>query len=159
MAVEALTSIDCNEAARLIAALPLFQQYDFNFERAKAALETALKDQNQECLVARENGKIAGVAWFVKDGGFARSGYLRLIAVAPKHQCSGVGKKLIAELESRYLTHNGIFILATSTNVHAREFYERLGYRKVGEIQDFVKKGLTEVIYYRSAGVPGRAED
>ncbi len=152
--VSLASSEDLDDTARLIASLPLYQQYGFTFEKAKEALEKASHELKSEVLIAREGKEITGVAWFVKDGGFARSGYLRLIAVALKHQCSGVGRKLIEDLESRYLEPNGIFILATSTNEHAREFYEKLGYRKIGEVPDLVKNGLTEVIYYRPPRAP-----
>src|SRR5579885_3882523 len=141
VSVEPLKSADVEEAARLIASLPLYQDYGMNNEKAKAFLERALKDPNAEVLAAHEGTKIAGVAWFVKNGGFGRSGYLRLIAVAESYQCSGVGRRLIEDLESRHLAPHGIFILVTSTNEHARRFYDKLGYEKVGEIRDFVKKG------------------
>lgn len=137
------------ECASLIAELTLYQQYDFTCDKALSALLSAMKDSRCELRVARVDGKTAGIAWFVAEGGFARSGYLKLIAVADEFQCSGVGRRLIEDLESRHLHPNGIFILASSTNAHAREFYEKLGYAKVGEIPDFVKPGLNEVIYFK----------
>ena len=53
-------------------------------------------------------------------------------------------------LEAKHLKPNGIFLLTTDSNVEAQSFYCRLGYRKVGEIPDYVHAGLTEWIYHKA---------
>ncbi len=92
---------------------------------------------------------MAGFAWFVRRGAFDRSGYLRLIAVDDRFLGRGAGQLLMAELERRHLARGGIVLLAAATNVGAHRFYERLGYRHVGELPDYVKPGLHERIYYK----------
>lgn len=150
--IMSLQESDTDAVARLISEDPLFQKYDYTYENAARHLKKTLSQPGQDLILLKEDGRIQGFAWFIKEGTFQRSGYLKLIVVAPDSQCRGVGRILLEELESRYLKPNGIFILVTSTNTHARSFYEKLGYRCVGEVKDFVKAGFTESIYYRAGG-------
>jgi ribosomal protein S18 acetylase RimI-like enzyme len=40
--------------------------------------------------------------------------------------------------------------LVTSDNVRARRFYERHGYRKVGELPELVHPGIDEALYHKA---------
>jgi ribosomal protein S18 acetylase RimI-like enzyme len=57
----------------------------------------------------------------------------------------------MAELELRFLSPNGLFLLCTHTNLGARRFYEGLGYAQLGEVPDYLTPGLQEVIYFKAA--------
>lgn len=151
MNIRSMSVSDIPLLADLIASLPLYQQYGYTSESAASNLVTALGDAHNDILVACDGDKPCGVAWVIKDGGFARSPYLRLIAIDKIHQRNGVGLDLMKELEQRHLKDKGFFLLVTSTNSQARSFYEALGYSSLGELKDFVKEGMTEVIYYKGA--------
>ncbi|OZJ06024.1 hypothetical protein BZG36_01100 [Bifiguratus adelaidae] len=79
-------------------------------------------------------------------------GYTSLIAVALDCQGKGIGAALLKAYEQRCLkasTRGGCFLLAHHTNVKAHRFYERLNYRKVGELPSFVMVDVSEVIYWK----------
>jgi ribosomal protein S18 acetylase RimI-like enzyme len=135
--------------AAIIGRLPLFERYGFGEQAAARLLHAALDEPRAVLLVAQEQAEVAGFAWFVRRGGFDRSGYLRLIAVDDRWQGRGVGQQLLHELERRHLTEGGILLLAESSNSAAHAFYQRLGYRQVGEIPDYVRPGLNERIFYK----------
>ena len=140
-----------NHCLSLVAATPLLQRYGFSRPKAMLQLAKAAKDPSHDLVVVEKNKRVEGFAWVICNGVFGRSAYLKLIIVAPDAQGRGVGRLLMRKVEKRHLKPNGLFLLATSTNRRARKFYEKLGYRKVGELPDFVKKGFKEVIYHRPA--------
>ena len=140
--------------AAIVGRLDLFQRYGFGEEQASRLLGVAAGEPRAVLLVAEEDGategdSVAGFVWFVRRGAFDRSGYLRLIAVDDRWQGRGAGQSLLAELERRHLSEAGILLLAEASNTAAHRFYERLGYRPVGEIPDYVKAGLSERIFYK----------
>jgi ribosomal protein S18 acetylase RimI-like enzyme len=131
---------------------PLFARYGTSRKTLAPVLTREVSDPGSVVVGAfAASGALLGFAWFVKKGAFARSGYLRLIVVDPAEKTSGVGRALMNHLESAFLRPNGIFLLATDSNRDAHAFYTRLGYRKVGEIPDYVAPGLTEWIFHRPA--------
>ena len=150
-----LEKTDLDACAKIVSATELFRAYGYSGESARKHLEAAMTGSDDDLVVAREGAETVGFAWFVKKGAFARSGYLRLIAVDPARLKSGAGRALMTELERRHLSPDGLVLLVTSTNRGARAFYEKLGYRQVGELPDYVKPGLNETIYFRAA--PGGA--
>lgn len=154
MRILPLTHSNITSAAQIIASIKLFQQYDYNFDRACRHLENAIVDETNDIITADEGGVLAGFAWVIKNGVFGRSPYLKLIAVDQKFARKGIGRMLMNTVEDRYLSPNGLFILTTSTNGDARKFYETRGYRDIGELKDFVKDGFTEVIYFLRARLP-----
>jgi RimJ/RimL family protein N-acetyltransferase len=44
---------------------------------------------------------------------------------------------------------NHLYLLATTDNLGARRFYERHGYRHVGDLPDLVWPGLDEALYHK----------
>ena len=143
--------------AAIVGGLELFVPYGFDAGSARRLLSAALTDARAELLVVEASPiaaapgepAVAGFAWFVTRGAFDRSGYLRLIAVGDRFHGRGAGRLLMAELERRHLAQGGIVLLAAAANPGAQRFYERLGYRHVGELPDYVKPGLHERIYYK----------
>ena len=133
----------------LLCRTPLFKEYGLTAAGSRKMLSAALSDPDQVLLVALAE-RLAGFAWFVPRGAFARSGYLRLIAVNPDYYGRGVGGRLMDTLERRYLEPHGILLLASDHNPPAHSFYEGRGYCQVGLLQDYVKPGLHERLYYKS---------
>lgn len=138
--------------AQIVAQNPLFAQYGLSEEGAFNLLKKNFKNKNAGFFVATQNKSILGFAWVEETGAFARSPYLRLIALAPPAQGKGVGAILMQHIERIYLhkQKKGFFLLTTSTNRTARRFYESLGYKKIGLIRDYVHCGLHECIYFKS---------
>ncbi len=134
------------EAAALVASQPLFERYGTtaaSLERAWHALAAT------EALVlgALDEGRVIGVAWLVPRGAFARSPYLRLLAVAPDAAGRGVGGLLMEAGEGwAFARADDLFLLVNEDNAAAIGFYERRGYRAIGQVHDYVRPGLHERI-------------
>ncbi len=136
--------------AAIVGGLELFRRYEFGAEAARRLLEAALGEPRAVLLVIELGGEVAGFVWFVRRGAFDRSGYLRLIAVDERFAGRGVGAALLDALEERHLREGGIILLASAENAGAHRFYERLGYRQVGLLPDYVRPGLDERVYYKA---------
>ncbi|MDR7513025.1 MAG: GNAT family N-acetyltransferase, partial [Armatimonadota bacterium] len=102
---------------------------------------------------ARAGRRVLGFVWFCRTGTFARSGYIRWIAVAPDARGAGVGRRLVAHAERRILAAGpNVFLLVSEFNTAARAFYRRLGYREVGRIPDYVVPGVAERLLRKTTG-------
>ena len=81
------------------------------------------------------------------------SGYVRTVAVAPETRRRGVGRRLMDAVEGEIFNHGpNVFLLVSAWNASAQRFYEVRGYRRVGEIADYVRRGITEVLYRKTLG-------
>ncbi|MBK6850016.1 MAG: GNAT family N-acetyltransferase [Proteobacteria bacterium] len=148
--VRPLRAAEVPACAAIVARTPLFASYGLSAASVARQLEAALDDPRSALLVVAAEGEPPlGVAWFVERGAFDRSGYLRLIAVAPERTRGGLGRALVAALEQRYLARGGIVLLAAHGNELAHRFYERLGYGHVGDLPAYVGSGLHERIYFK----------
>ncbi len=79
--------------------------------------------------------------------------------MAPEAQGRGVGTLLMDAAEDEiFRAGPNVFLLVTATNTRAQRFYERRGYRRIGEIADYIQPGITEVLYRKTLGPiqPGR---
>jgi len=139
--------------AHLLGQIPLFAEYGLTAAGAVEMLHGGLADPHSTLLVSLDEDAqaVEGFAWFVTKAAFARSGYLRLIAVHPSAHGNGVGRALLEQIEAQHLSPAGIVLLTSSHNHSAQRFYETLGYQKVGLLPDYVKPGLHECIYFKPA--------
>jgi len=87
----------------------------------------AIERESFRTTVAVENGAVIGYGTVHPDDGQIHAAF-----VDPEHTESGVGRRVLAELEA--LAHEAgtdeLFVLSTPNAVG---FYERIGYRSVGE--------------------------
>ena len=64
---------------------------------------------------------------------------------------AGVGASLLAAAETAArAVANHLALLATTDNAGARRFYERLGYRHVGDLPGLARPGLDEALYWKT---------
>lgn len=100
--------------------------------------------QRGDCVVARENGKIAGFAlvgtWF-----FGRP-FLSLIAVSADRRRSGIATKLIGHVLTR--SRYGLFTSTNRTNVAGQRLFEKLGFERSGIVEN-IDEGDPELVYYK----------
>jgi len=104
-----------------------------------------------EVWVARENGIARGFIIIVVQGAFV--GYIQVVCVAADARNSGVGSKLVAFAEERiFAEFPNVFLCVSSINPRARKLYERLGYKLVGELDDYVVRGHSEFLMRKTVG-------
>ena len=84
------------------------------------------------------------------DGTLGLGGYLRLIAVVPGRERSGVGTALLAAFERTVAAESRhAFLLVSDFNAEAQRFYERHGYHRVGTLSRFVLPDADELLYWK----------
>ena len=86
---------------------------------------------------------IGTIAWYLKS---PEEGYIRGMAVLPEWQGKGVAQKLMANVEED-IRSRGCSRAALDTTdplKRAIRFYEKLGYRRTGNIEDFFGMPLHE---------------
>jgi len=147
--VRALTAEDLPACGEIVEGLSFFQDWGLTGEDAAAALGAALGAKGADLRVAVSDGAVIGFSWVVDKGAFERSAYLRLMAVRDGARGAGIGRALMTSLEADLLVSTDLVLLVTQTNAPARRFYERLGYRHVGTLPDYVHPGVDECIYFK----------
>ena len=113
--------------------------------RSLEASYAALRRPGSELFVAREHGRPEGFI-LVHPYGFASSPYIASVAVAEGARGRGIGSQLVTFAERRMAARRFIFLCVSSFNRRAQELYSRLGYRRVGEIPDYVVEGHSELL-------------
>ena len=81
--------------------------------------------------------------------GFAGSPYVACIGVGPEARGQSVGSQLMAFAEQRYRDRGHLFLLVSSFNERAQQFYRRHGYEFTGELKDFLVPGHSELIFHK----------
>jgi ribosomal protein S18 acetylase RimI-like enzyme len=104
-----------------------------------------ITDPSREVYVATANGEIAGFIVLLMHGAFI--GYIQSVCVAPAWRGRGIGTQLMAFAERRIFSETpNAFICVSSFNRTARRLYERLGYEVIGELEDYVIPGQSEIL-------------
>lgn len=137
--------------ANLILASPLLRRYGATARGVRAGLGRGFRERDT-LLVALDGNAVVGLAWFIRTAALDRSTYLQLLLVAESHQSRGLGASLVArgEREARASGSRHMVMLVTKTNRRARSFYERHGYRHVGDLPGFVRPEIAETLYLKS---------
>jgi GNAT superfamily N-acetyltransferase len=142
---------DLPALAGLMAASPLLRRYGATHDTALAALASGHRAGDRLLVGRAAGGAPLGLAWVIGSRILAGAAYLRLLLVAEGRQGRGVGARLLAaaEAEARPWA-NHLVLLATTDNAAARRFYERQGYRHVGDLPGFAVPGLDEALYQKA---------
>lgn len=116
----------------------------------EACLRVVL-DEARERYVARRGDALAGLLVLNMKGAFV--GYIQTVCAAREFRGTGVGTALVAFAEERiFREHRNVFICVSDFNPGARRLYERLGYRLVGELTDYIVAGHSELLLRKTRG-------
>jgi GNAT superfamily N-acetyltransferase len=134
-----------------MAESPLLLRYRTTYDGALASLSEALAGGDL-VLVGGEPSADA-MAWVTfAPRMLSGAAYLRLLLVAdPGH---GVGSSLLDAAETAAVRESAqhLYLLVTTDNTRARAFYERHGYRHVGNLPGLVWPDLDEALYHKRLG-------
>lgn len=105
----------------------------------------------KEIYVVKIEKVIAGFVILQIGGTF--KGYIQTICIGETYRGRGLGKRLLQFCEERILKISpNIFICVSSFNKGAIRLYEEFGFKRIGELHDFVKKGYVELLLRKTAG-------
>jgi len=111
----------------------------------------AFEGSEKEIYVVEIGKEIAGFVILQIGGTF--KGYIQTICIGELFRGRGAGRKLLQFCEDRILKISpNIFICVSSFNRGAIRLYEDFGFKLVGELDDFVKKGYTELLLRKTVG-------
>ena len=145
------TDAEARACATLMATSDPWITIGRTYEQALAIIH----DDTREVYLAYEAGEFRGFIILALRGPFA--GYIQTIAVVPDARGGGVGSALIRFAEERIFSEfRNVFLCVSSFNPRARALYERLGYRPIGEIPDYIIDGESELLM-RKVSAPPRA--
>lgn len=139
---------EARACARMMADSEPWVTLGRSFESALAIIQ----DPTREVFVLRDEGQeIGGFLILCMVGAFV--GYIQTICVHPERRGEGLGTKLVEFAEERILGRfPNVFMCVSSFNHDARRLYERLGYRLVGELTDYIVAGYSEYLLRKTVG-------
>ncbi|MDH4164507.1 MAG: GNAT family N-acetyltransferase [Nitrospirota bacterium] len=106
--------------------------------------------RSKQVYVALIEGAVAGFVIFTAGPVFARGGYLRALGVAPAIRGLGIGRQLMKFAEKTAVKQSQNFFLCVSSfNKPGQLFYKSLGYAKAGKLDNLIKQGVSELIYWK----------
>ena len=115
-------------------------------------------------LIDATDADVAGVAFYVPEPMTDGTWNLLMLAVHPDHQGQGRGSALVRAVEQDLRARGARMLVIETSGVpdfaSQRRFYERLGYRRQGWIEEFFEAGDAKVVYAKlldteQAGVGG----
>lgn len=137
---------DYEWCARLMAANDPW----ITLQRDLEGCRTVLTRPGTELFTARDHATIDLLGFvLLAPYGLAGSPYVSSIAVSPEAQGRGLGSQLMAFAEQRYQDRKHLFLLVSSFNPRAQQFYRRHGYEFIGELKDYIVAGYSELIFHK----------
>jgi [ribosomal protein S18]-alanine N-acetyltransferase len=146
-----ITAIETDAEARICARLMADSEPWVTLGRSYEASLRIVRDPTREVYVARDGREIVGFVILCMTGAFI--GYVQTICIHPDRRGQGHGSRLVEFAEQRILRESpNIFMCVSSFNHEARRLYERLGYRVVGELTDYIVQGHSEILLRKTLG-------
>ena len=80
-------------------------------------------------------------------------GYIQTLCVSEAYRGKGLGHHLLYFCEEKILeTSPNLFICVSAFNTRALKLYESFGFERIGELPNFVKSGITEILLRKTVG-------
>jgi ribosomal protein S18 acetylase RimI-like enzyme len=141
------TQSDFAVCAQMMSATDPWITLDMNYEQCLKAFDGKCK----EIYIIEKKNVIAGFVILQTAGTF--SGYIQTICVDEASRGIGLGKMLLHHCDERVLQFSpNLFICVSSFNTGAIKLYYKFGFKLVGELENFVKEGFTELLLRKTVG-------
>ncbi|MEK7629879.1 MAG: GNAT family N-acetyltransferase [Patescibacteria group bacterium] len=141
---------------------------DFNYgkgfdrEKCRRFFRTALNDENEIVIVAKQGDKIIGFIHYENKPPTNGTVYLNMIGISKNMQGQGIGIKLLIKgdkLAVRYIKEvcgipnlATIYLSTSKDNPVGQRLYLKAGYIHVGNIPGLVGKGNIELVMLKKVG-------
>jgi len=147
----AIRRLETREEAETCARMMAGTEPWITLRRDYDACLRVVLDETRERYVAYRGEALAGLLILNVNGAFV--GYIQTVCAAKEFRGTGVGTALVAFAEGRiFRDYRNAFICVSDFNHGARRLYERLGYRLVGELVDYVVAGHSELLLRKTRG-------
>ncbi len=131
-----LRAAHISEASAIASMSRLLVEHGLDWRWTPGRVRKSIRDKETMVLVASVDGRLSGFAIMkFRD----EESHLFLLAVTPNRQRNGIGRALLAWLEKSCRTAGmrHIRVEVRAGNLKARRFYERLGFRFVGQVAGY----------------------
>jgi GNAT superfamily N-acetyltransferase len=133
--------------ARMMSATDPWVTLGMDYGKCLEAFDGICK----EIHIVKVGPDIAGFVILQVCGTF--SGYIQTICIGEDYRGRGIGTALLDFCEKRVLKFSpNLFICVSSFNTGARRLYENFGFKVVGELDNFVRQGFTEILMRKTVG-------
>lgn len=133
--------------AKMMCETSPWNVYSMTFEQCLMAFEGECK----EIYLLESSDAIAGFVILQVCGSF--KGYIQSLCLDKPYRSMGWGRRLLEFSEERIrLISPNVFICVSAFNQRAIKVYEEFGFKLVGELPDFVKTGITELLLRKTHG-------
>jgi ribosomal protein S18 acetylase RimI-like enzyme len=147
LSIRPLQSNDIQQCAAIMATTEPWITLGRTFDDCLAIVA----DENREVYVACDADRVAGFIIINMRGAF--TGYIQTVCVDSAWRSHGLGSQLMQYAEDRIFSESpNAFLCVSSFNPRALQLYERLGYRVVGELGDYLITGQSEILMRKSIG-------
>jgi ribosomal protein S18 acetylase RimI-like enzyme len=141
------SQLDFAVCAQMMSATDPWITLDMNYEQCFKAFDGECK----EIYIIEKENVIAGFVILQTTGTF--SGYIQTICDGEAYRGMGLGKMLLRHCDKRVLQFSpNLFICVSSFNTGAIKLYYKFGFKLVGELDNFVKQGFTELLLRKTVG-------
>jgi ribosomal-protein-alanine N-acetyltransferase len=137
---------DLNEMFRLDEAC-----FEEPFRFTHTAMRRFAESRKARVVIAESDGALAGFAILHIEG---RVGYVVTLDVAADFRRQGLALRLMDTMENE-AAQSGCAVVGLHVyvgNTSAIKFYERVGYRRVGDVPAFYGEGLDAWVYRKKLG-------
>jgi ribosomal-protein-alanine N-acetyltransferase len=147
----AIRALETREEAEACARMMAGTEPWITLRRDYEACLRVVLDETRERYVAYRGDRLAGLLILNVRGAFV--GYIQTVCAAPELRGTGVGTALVRFAEERiFREFKNAFICVSDFNHGARRLYQRLGFRLVGELTDYVVAGHSELLLRKTRG-------
>jgi ribosomal-protein-alanine N-acetyltransferase len=136
---------DYEWCARLMVSTEPWITLQRNFEGCRATLTRP----GTELFLARDENESPLGFILLAAYGFAAAPYIACFAVSADARGRGVGAQLLAFAEERYRDRQHLFLLVSSFNERAQQFYRRHGFEFIGDLKDYIVPRHSELIFHK----------
>lgn len=146
-----ISLLQTEDEARTCARLMAASEPWITLGRGYPASLGIIQDPSREVYLARDETGVAGFLILCMTGAFV--GYIQTVCIDPARRGRGLGSRLVEFAERRILQVSpNVFMCVSSFNLSARRLYERLGYKVVGELTDYLVQGHSEFLLRKTLG-------
>jgi ribosomal protein S18 acetylase RimI-like enzyme len=139
--------VDAQRCAHLMASSEPWLTLGRTYEACLAIIQ----DPTREVYLLKTETDLGGFLIVCMTGAFV--GYIQTICIDPIRRGQGLGTRLVEFAERRILAESpNVFLCVSSFNPDARRLYERLGYRVIGELADYLVPGHSEILLRKTSG-------
>jgi len=142
--IEKINKEEAAVLASILSTIDPWKTLSYSEEKLYSYLVTP--DALLSCFSVKQNNQLVGTICVRYP--WLKGAYLELLGIMPEYQNLGIGRVLLNWLEAeatKYKAKN-IWALVSSFNVDAIDFYYKNSFQRIGDIDNFVKEGYSEIL-------------